>query len=174
MKTIVAVIFLVFVIVIGLTVVEKDRALFYYELMGSTSNTATIDDSDVEKVNVKLTGCVQKPGTYTIEKDGFLNDAIEKAGGITAEADILCFSFYLIIETDMEIYIPKETTAEKVSLNGGSLEDFQSLSGIGTTLSQRIVAYRAEIGEFTYLEQLMNVSGLGKSIFNNIKDSICL
>jgi competence protein ComEA len=49
-----------------------------------------------------------------------------------------------------------------------------TLTGIGKTLADRILAYKEEDGGFEYLEEIMNVDGIGKSIFNKIKDKICL
>ena len=49
-----------------------------------------------------------------------------------------------------------------------------TLTGVGRTLANRIIEYREQVSYFTCLEQLMEIEGIGKSIFNKIKDNICL
>ena len=63
---------------------------------------------------------------------------------------------------------------EKVSLNEGSIEDFQTIPSIGITLATRIYEYKQLNGEYKQLEDIMNVSGIKETIFNKIKDYIIL
>ena len=175
MKTIIAVIFLVFVVVIGMSAIEQNNAIFYNSLNGTTISTTTESTSNEEsKVIVSLSGQVQVPGEYMITKGSYLDEAIELAGGLTSLADTDCFDFYLTIEQDINIYIAQITENEKISINEASKEQLMSLTGVGKTLADRIIAYKEEDGGFEYLEELMNVDGIGKSIFNKIKDQICL
>ena len=175
MKTIIAVIFLVFVVVIGMSAIEQNNAIFYNSLNGTTISTTTESTSIEEsKVKVSLSGQVQVPGEYMITKGSYLDEAIELSGGLTSLADTDCFDFYLTIEQDINIYIAPVTENEKISINDASKEELMNLTGIGKTLAERIIAYKEEDGGFEYLEELMNVDGIGKSIFNKIKDQICL
>ena len=168
MKTIIGVIFLVFTIIIGLSIIEKGDA-YLDNLLFPTSSTSNEESSfeDEETVIVTLSGEVLNPGKYEIEKGYFLNDAIVKAGGVTTSADVNCFDYYLMINENINIYIPKISEDIKVSLNDADFD------GIGNILAERIIEYR-EISPFLYLEEIMNVEGIGKSIFFKIKDMICL
>ena len=175
MKTIIAVIFLVFAIIIGMSVIDRQQKVFENSLYGTQEISQEEETSEAEeKVTVNITGEVQKPGKYTIAQGSFLDDVIEKAGGITSAADTDCFSFYLEIEKDMSIYIPATSNEEKVSLNYSNMEDLMTLQGVGKTIAGRIVTYREENGNFLYLEQVMEVEGIGQTIFSKIKDNICL
>ena len=62
----------------------------------------------------------------------------------------------------------------KISLNDGTFDEIDSLPGIGATYANRIIEYRNTIGRFQYLEQLMEVNGIGQSTFNKVKDLITL
>ena len=61
-----------------------------------------------------------------------------------------------------------------VSINTATLEELQSLDGIGEVLAKRVLAYRTRIGGFTSLTQLMEVSGIGSRKYEAIKDDISL
>ena len=175
MKTIIAVIFLVFAIIIGMSAIDRKQKEFESSLYGIVETSSEIEQtSQEEKVTVNITGEVQKPGKYTVNKGSFLDDVIEKAGGITSAADTDCFSFYLEIENDMSIYIPATSNEEKISLNYGNMEDLMTLQGVGKTIAGRIITYREENGNFLYREQIMEVEGIGQTIFSKIKDNICL
>lgn len=60
----------------------------------------------------------------------------------------------------------------QIDINTATLQQLQLLPGIGETLAQRIIDYRDQIGNFSTVEELMNVSGIGEKKFNSIKDFI--
>lgn len=66
------------------------------------------------------------------------------------------------------------TTSSKVSINRGTIDELQTLTGIGLTKAQAIIDYRTTNGNFTKLEDLLNVSGIGTSTYDKIKDYITL
>lgn len=179
MKTIIAVIFLVFSIIIGLTAIDTGKAYLDKQLgltSQDNSNSIALSNSEeiAEIVKVTLHGEVQSPGTYEIENGIFLQEALEKAGGITSLADESCFDYYYCINEDMAIYIAPISNEDKISINTASMEELMQLTGIGKTLAERIIKYREETTKFNCLEELMKVEGIGKSIFNKIRDTICL
>lgn len=58
----------------------------------------------------------------------------------------------------------------KININVATAEELMLLPGIGTELSERIIAYRLENGPFESIEELVNVKGIGNSNFGIIKD----
>ena len=69
----------------------------------------------------------------------------------------------------------QEKTEEKdtlVSINEADVEELQTLSGIGKSKAESIIAYRKENGDFKTIEDIKNVSGIGDSVFEKIKDKI--
>lgn len=62
----------------------------------------------------------------------------------------------------------------KISINKASLEELQTLNGVGESKALAIIKYREENGEFKEIEDIMNVSGIGESLFAKIKESITI
>lgn len=67
-----------------------------------------------------------------------------------------------------------EKNNSKVSINSASLEELMTLSGIGEAKANAIISYRQENGNFNTLEDIKNVSGIGDSVYEKIKNNITL
>ncbi len=115
---------------------------------------------------------------------------VKIAIAVTAFIVIFTSGFFIGRSTDREIIISpmasspvkerpsltldmmSDDLSEKININTASSEELCSLSGIGETLSERIVKYRSEHGPFSSIEEIMNVDGIGDSKFLAIKDYI--
>ena len=63
----------------------------------------------------------------------------------------------------------------KININTATVEELsENLSGVGKSIAKRIVEYREHNGEFTNIEDIKNVSGIGDKMFESIKDLICV
>ena len=61
-----------------------------------------------------------------------------------------------------------------ININTASEETLCSLPGIGSSKAKAIIKYREENGPFSDKSQIMNVSGIGQNLYNNIEDLICV
>lgn len=62
--------------------------------------------------------------------------------------------------------------SDKVNINRASLEELQSLKGVGPATAKNIILYREEYGAFSDIEEIMNVKRIGEKTFAKIKDFI--
>jgi len=143
------------------------------------------DGLDDLKIVVHVCGEVKYPGVYYIQNGGRVYDAIQKAGGVTEEADIHLLNLAQILSDEARIYVPKKgevissdsfysgsTMNQKININNVDSSTLQSLPGIGPVLAQRIIDYRKNIGRFKSIQQLLNVKGIGLSKFAEIEDKV--
>ena len=59
-----------------------------------------------------------------------------------------------------------------ININTAGLDELMTLPGIGRVIGLRIIDYREENGAFASVAEIMDVSGIGESVFEKIKDII--
>lgn len=92
-----------------------------------------------------------------------------------AWALILCLSISLAMvpPTAMAQRNSAQTSAsDKVNLNTATVEELQVIPGIGPAMAKRVVEYRAKVGKFTKIEDILNVKGIGEKMFQKMKDRL--
>lgn len=153
------------------------------------------ETTEICEVYVQICGEVKMPGVYKTSSDMRIFQVIELAGGVTEDADISAVNMARPVVDEMNIYIPaageavlqemsdidldsEQQTAngnfdnKKININTASKEELMTLNGIGEIKSEAIISYRQEIGRFTDISQIMNISGIKEAAFNKIKDYI--
>lgn len=160
------------------------------ENIGKKEETQEITN---QKIIVDIKGEVNNPGTYELKENERVINAIEKAGGLKSNANTNDINLSEKVIDEMLIIIPskeekveinnnitekKTNTIEvkdnKISINKASLDELMTISGIGKTKAQNIIDYRKENGNFKSIDELTNVSGIGKSTLDKIKNYIKL
>ena len=143
---------------------------------------------------VYVCGQVAAPGVYELPGDARVYQAIEMAGGTLEGASPESLNLAQQAEDGQKIYVPTEEEAQtgaalqdtpggvqdtasdqaagKVNLNTAGLEELMTLTGIGQTRAEAILAYREEEGDFRSPEDIMNVEGIKEGIYEKLKDEI--
>jgi competence protein ComEA len=133
---------------------------------------------------VDVAGAVPRPGVYELPDGSRVNDAVEAAGGFLAEADKANINLAAPLEDGQKLdipFLPGAATAgvpqstpnpTAININTADAATLETLPGIGPTLAQAIIDYRETSGGFYFIEDIMNVPGIGPSKFEDIKDLI--
>jgi competence protein ComEA len=81
-----------------------------------------------------------------------------------------------LVFSSVSVLAQKSTPAatEKINLNSATVEQLQSLPGIGPATAKTIVEYRTKAGKFNRIEEIINVKGVGEKKFQKIKDRLVL
>lgn len=149
-------------------------------------------EKKAEELVVDIGGAVAKPGVYYLPASSRVNDLLIAAGGVTNWAQRSFLEKELNrarpLQDGEKIYIPYigeqlssggkagvgggETVAGKININTASVGELETLPGIGFSYASAIVEYREEKGNFSSIEEIKNVSGIGEKTFEKIKDLI--
>lgn len=157
--------------------------------------------SDEDKIIIHVDGEVQSPGVVTLKDGSRLEDAIKLSGGLTDYADISKVNLAYVLEDGMKIVIPKKDSLENltniistdlgdgiiveeeskndkknkvININKASQSELESLSGVGPSLANKIIEYRKNKGKFSSIEEIKNVTGIGNTKYEAIKNYICV
>lgn len=138
-------------------------------------------------VRVHVNGAVSHPGVYSLPYRSIVQDAIEAAGGLTSVASIENINLASPLKDGQLIYIfsneesttesshispSSNTTIPPININTADVSDLERLPGIGPSLAGKIVEFRQLNGPFETVEQLLEVSGIGPSKLDEIKEHI--
>ena len=137
-----------------------------------------------EMITVHLVGAVNNPGVYQLPVGSRVFELLEIGGGFSEDADQEALNQARPLLDGEQIYIHRTGETErspsmpdgggKININRASASDLTALPGIGDVRANQIVAHRENLGFFTDLEQIMDVSGIGQTTFNNIADQITI
>jgi len=75
------------------------------------------------------------------------------------------------LKNDACIKVDNETKNAKININVAGVEELATLTGIGKSKAEAIIEYRKK-NKFKTINDIMNVDGIGESIFASIKDNI--
>jgi competence protein ComEA len=124
----------------------------------------TSDKTPHEITEIYIDGTVMNPGYYPLRESDSIDSLIQCAG-IEPEAKLQ--SIKLSISTN-----ENDSGPQRISLNRADVWLLEALPGIGSEKAQAIVDYRNEHGYFDRIEDLLQVNGIGRTTFENIRDFI--
>lgn len=163
-------------------------------------NTTRVEETAMrmpQNCYVDIKGEVLRPGVYEFSCESRIQEVIKKAGGFTEEADEIKINLAQKISDQMQIIVPNlnskqeggvtEGNSEKgnlsnttpsnlkqgtVNINTATLEELQTIKGIGKKKAEAILQYRKEHGAFRTKEDLLQVKGIGKKALEAIESQV--
>lgn len=149
--------------------------------LGQVGQIVSESQSIQGEIFVHVAGEVAKPGLYALSVGSRVEDAIEKAGGMTRSAFEQSVNLARMVSDGEQIVVLNRSqvstganTSSFISLNNATLEELESLPGVGPALAKRIIDHRTEIGSFSDLSQLREVSGIGEKLYAKISQHLTL
>lgn len=165
-------------------------------LRDAESDVVIIYGQGATEVTVDVRGAVQTPGLVTLPAGSRVGDAIDAAGGLTDDADLVLINRARRLEDGEMLIIPVrvvvaspvdlagapvEPTSEaiqgisyRINVNTASQAELESLPGIGPVIAERIIVFRTQNGPFTAAEQLLEVEGISENLLDEIQSLITL
>ncbi len=151
------------------------------------------------RIIIYITGAVNKPGVYELPVDSRIIDAISIAEGLTKNANDAGVNMADRLEDGTKVYIPiigesvfstdrsevitindgcdpsaadKSLQTGRININSATIDDLDTLPGIGPEKAKEIIAYRQQYGNFRNIEDILLVPGIGAKLFEDIEGLI--
>jgi competence protein ComEA len=194
-STILAAIVIVLAIIAGAALLLSTRPTPIQITINPPAPTATLTPEPTvtptetpAPILVYVTGAVLKPqSSLSLPAGSRVSDALEAAGGVTDDADLTRVNPTGVLHDGDQIHVPSLADAAAsateeplptpsggviIYINTATLEELQTLPGVGEALAQRIIDYREANGAFTGLADLDEVSGIGEAMLAKLEPLI--
>ena len=144
------------------------------------------------KLTVDVAGEVKEPGVYLLASGARVEDALERAGGPSRKADLSQINRAAKLEDGRQVLVPPKpsrsavaaaaapgdsvpaTPEQPINLNTATLEQLDTLDGVGPSTAQKILDYRTEHGGFTSIDELDQISGIGEKRLAALRERVRL
>ena len=147
------------------------------------------ESTEQDLITVDVKGAVKSPGIYDLPVGSRVHDAVQKAGGLTEEADSKSLNLAQKVSDEALVYVPSKgeeaasqqaasgttpslSKEKKVNLNRASLEELKQVKGLGGKRAQDIIDHRETNGKFKSVDELKKVSGIGAKTIEKLKDYV--
>jgi competence protein ComEA len=151
---------------------------------GADSGGFDVSQEGGRDVVVDVTGAVRRPGVYRLPAGSRVTDAVDRAGGGTGIALLEQINLAARLADGQQIVVPERTagaspaaaagagaTSEDapISLGSATVEDLDTIEGIGPVTAQDIIGFRDQHGGLSSIDQLNQISGIGPATMEALR-----
>jgi competence protein ComEA len=130
---------------------------------------------------------VRHPGIITLPAGSRVHEAVARAGGLRGRVDTSTLNLARVLTDGEQILVGVEPAAAapaagssgspaasgaRISLGSATLEQLDTLPGIGPVTAQAIIDYRTEHGRFGSVDELLDVKGIGEATLADLRDRV--
>ena len=144
------------------------------------TGTATLagGGGDARDVVVHVAGAVRRPGVYRLPLGARVADAVERAGGPGPGAEQEGINLAARLADGQQVVVPERAPAGSpagaaedgpISLGSATVEELDTIEGIGPVTAEAIIAYRDEHGGLGSIDELDEVSGIGPATLDALR-----
>jgi competence protein ComEA len=129
-------------------------------------------------VVVDVAGAVRRPGVYRLPAGARVTDAVRRAGGAAGAAELEAINLAARLSDGQQVLVPEAggapptagaTEEGPISLGSATVEQLETIDGIGPVTAQDIVEFRDEHGGLSSVDQLDQVSGIGPATMEALR-----
>ncbi len=161
-------------LLIGIGFLLNDR------LSGPEPLEINMGDVPLGEIRVYVTGAVQQPGVYPLQEGDRWIDAVEAAGGPTADANLTAINLALRARDEDQIVVPRQGETAfagigqppLIDINTASETALETLPGIGQVRAGNIATSRTSDGPFADIDELLTRELIPRSVFDDIRELI--
>jgi competence protein ComEA len=133
---------------------------------------------------VDVTGAVGRPGVYRLPAGSRVDDAVRRAGGPTAKAELEAINLAARLADGQQVVVPERLAAGAaaavgaaaedgpISLGTATVEQLEEIDGIGPVTAGDIVDFRDEHGGLSSVDQLDQVPGIGPATMEALRERL--
>lgn len=132
---------------------------------------------------VHVAGAVASPGVYRMPAGSRVDDAVRRAGGPSARAQLEAVNLAARLADGQQVVVPERgpggsvvagTGSEEgpISLGTATLEQLDTIDGIGPVTAEDIIEFRDQHGGLASVEQLDEVSGIGPATMESLRERL--
>ena len=128
---------------------------------------------------VHVAGAVRSPGVYRLPSGSRVDDAVQRAGGPAGGAVVDAVNLAARLTDGQQVVVPEAgaggtaAAAEgPISLGTATVEELDTIEGIGPVTAQEIVEFRDQHGGLASVEQLDELSGIGPATMESLREGL--
>lgn len=137
----------------------------------------SLDSSGGPDLVIDVAGAVRRPGVYRLPVGARVVDAIARAGGASSEALPAGINRAARLADGQQVVVPARGAAAvgassedgPISLGGATVEQLETIDGIGPVTAGKIAEYRDQHGGLSSVDQLDQVSGIGPATMESLR-----